>query len=148
MFNRPTKQIRFKKLHPQASTPARKTAGAAAYDLTSTHDLILAPHGRGTIGTGIAVEIPHGIAGHLYIRSGIAYQLGLTLTNCVGIIDSDYRGEIKAILTNLTGEKVTLKKGERVVQLEFVPILTPVIMEARTLTPTMRGHDGFGSTGK
>jgi len=136
-------------LHPGAPLPAAATAGAAALDLTAALDapLTLAPGERAAVPTGIAVAIPAGYAGLLFARSGLALKKGLALANGVGLIDSDYRGEVKAALVNLGAEPVTIVPGERVAQLMLCPCaaLSPTPVEH--LPETARGSGGFGSTG-
>lgn len=142
--------IKFKKFHEKATTPRIATSGAAGADLVAV-DLVL-HHEEGLDSTttyeyhlGLGVEIPAGYVGLLFPRSSIK-NTGLHLTNAVGVIDSDYRGELKAFFK---GPKTALyyKPGERVVQLVIVPMVHPIFVE-ENLTETKRGENGFGSTGK
>ena len=136
--------IRFKKLDPEAKAPYQATPGSAGFDLTAvtkTIDEKMLFH----YGTGIAVEIPAGHVGLVFPRSSI-YKERMTLTNCVGVIDSDYRGEIKAVFSgNGAGG---YKTGDRIAQLVIVPIPAVTFVEAEELTETERGAGGYGSTGK
>ena len=99
------------------------------------------------IPTGIAVELPEGTVGLVYARSGLACKKGVAPANCVGVIDSDYRGEIKGCLTGLYDEPYTVQPGERVAQLVVTPFIPADYTEADELTETRRGEGGFGSTG-
>ena len=101
------------------------------------------------IPTGLAIELPDaGCVALLYARSGLAVKHGLTLPNCVGVIDSDYRGEIKVALINLGQEPYTIEPGERVAQLCIAPVWQAAVVQALDLSDTVRGAGGFGSTGK
>ena len=100
------------------------------------------------IGTGLAMEIPEGYAGLIYARSGLACKEGLAPANKVGVVDSDYRGEIKVALHNHSASEKTVKKGERIAQIVVTPFLSAEFREADELSDTVRGEGGFGSTGK
>ena len=100
------------------------------------------------IPTGLALEVPKGCAGLIYARSGMACKRGLAPANKVGVIDSDYRGEIRVVLLNHSGQAQTVQPGERIAQMIITPVLTPAYMETEDLTDTDRGTGGFGSTGK
>ena len=100
------------------------------------------------IPTGIAIEVPEGCAGLVYARSGLACKKGLAPANKVGVIDSDYRGEILVALHNHGGESRTIGNGERIAQMLITPVLTPAYVEAESLSDTVRSGGGFGSTGK
>lgn len=140
--------------------PAYATPGAAAFDLVAclpediggvvlyADDVDIPGATRSLIGTGIAVEIPAGYVGILSIRSSIGAKLGVSMANCVGIIDSDYRGEVKVCVENHSGRAATIHSGERIAQLTIVPVLTPEIQIVDELSDTTRGTGGFGSTGK
>ena len=122
--------------------------GDAGMDLTSRADVaIIPPHSICMVGTGVHVEIPEGCFGMVVPRSGMTVNQGVTLANCVGIIDSGYRGEIKAPLYNLMPYEVEVKKGTRICQLVIVPFLqvSPVVVDE--LSESERGENGFGSTG-
>lgn len=142
--------IRVKKLSPKAILPTYGSAEAAGADLYACLDEALVIEAGETvfIPTGIALEVPKGCAGLVYARSGLACKRGLAPANKVGVIDSDYRGEIKVALHNHGRQAQTVNPGERVAQLLITPVLTPAYEEAEELTDTERGACGFGSTGK
>lgn len=106
------------------------------------------PHETGVIDTGIAVEIPDGYFGAIFARSGLATKQGLRPANCVGVVDSDYRGEIRVALHNDTDEAQFFSNGDRIAQLVLLPYLAAEFDESDELTDTERGSGGFGSTGK
>ena len=110
--------------------------------------MVIAPHETAFIGTGIALEIPVGYAGLIYARSGLACKSGLAPANKVGVIDADYRGEIKVALHNHTNESKTVGVGERVALLVITPYIVAAFNEVDELNDTARGAGGFGSTGK
>ena len=143
--------IRFQKLHPNAVIPQRATPGSAGMDLVACMEepVLLPPGGRAMIPTGLAMAIPTAEwVGLVYARSGLAVRHGITLSNSVGVIDSDYRGEIRVGLCNLGQEPYTIQPGERIAQLVITPVLMPPVEEADELDNTERGTGGFGSTGK
>lgn len=143
--------IRFQKLHPNAVIPQRATPGSAGLDLVACMEepVLLPPGGRAMIPTGLAMAIPTAEwVGLVYARSGLAVRHGITLSNSVGVIDSDYRGEIRVGLCNLGQEPYTVQPGERIAQLVISPVLLPPVEEANELDSTERGTGGFGSTGK
>lgn len=131
--------------------PFYATPGAAAMDITAVcpdGSLTIAPMERVLVPTGLAIELPD--AGHvalLFARSSLGAKRGLSLPNGVGVIDSDYRGEIHVALINLSGAPVEICTGERIAQLAIVPIARVVPVEAEHLGETVRGEGGFGSTG-
>ena len=142
--------IRVKKLRPGATLPAYGSLGAAGADLTACLDtpVTIAPGQTAFIPTGIALEVPTGCAGLVYARSGMACKQGLAPANKVGVIDSDYRGEIMVALHNHSGSARSIEPGQRIAQLLITPVLTPAYEEAATLSDTARDAGGFGSTGK
>lgn len=143
--------IRFQKLHPNAVIPQRATPGSAGMDLVACIEepVLLPAGGRAMIPTGLAMAIPTAEwVGLVYARSGLAVRHGITLSNSVGVIDSDYRGEIRVGLCNLGQEPYTIQPGERIAQLVITPVLLPPVEEADELDNTERGTGGFGSTGK
>lgn len=145
------KTVKYKLLDPRAKAPAYATPGAAAADLCAVLDepLTLAPGQRAMIPTGLAIELPDASCVALvYARSGLAIKHGLTLSNSVGVIDSDYRGEIRVGLVNLGSEAYTIAPGERVAQLCIAPVWQAAFVQADALNDTARGAGGFGSTGK
>lgn len=143
-------RIHFTKLHPAAKTPLYASADAAGADLFACISTeVQIPAGATVmIHTGIAVAIPSGFAGFIYARSGLASKRGLAPANKVGVIDSDYRGEILVALHNHSGETQTISDGERIAQLVIAPVLRATFEECETLDETIRGDGGFGSTGR
>lgn len=144
-------QLLFKRVRPGAKTPGCATPGAAAADLCALLDapLTLAPGGRALVPTGIAIQLPGPQAVALVCaRSGLAVRQGITLSNGVGVIDSDYRGEIQVGLVNLGETAYTLQPGERIAQLMILPVAQAEFIEAEALDETARGTGGFGSTGR
>ena len=141
--------IKIKKLKDNAVVPTRGSKYAAGADLYSAeNDLYIEDRQTVMIGTGIAMEIPEGYVGLVYARSGLACKEGLAPANKVGVIDSDYRGEIKVALYNQSGQKKLVKNGERIAQIVITPFLAPEFTEVSELDETDRGEGGFGSTGK
>ena len=142
--------IRVKKLSSNAILPTYGSAGAAAADLYACleESVTIAPGETVFIPTGLSVEIPVGCAGLIYARSSMGAKRGLAPANKVGVIDSDYRGEIKVVLLNHSGTEQTVAPGERIAQMIITPVLTPAYEEVDELTNTDRGTGGFGSTGK
>lgn len=142
--------VKVKKLRPEAILPSYgspSAAGADLYALPETEAVTFSPGETRLIPTGIAMEIPEGFAGFIYARSGIASKRGLAPANKVGVVDSDYRGEIMVALHNHSGSMQEIKKGERIAQMVIAPYLTACFEEAETLDETERGEGGFGSTG-
>ena len=142
--------VKIKLLRKNASLPVYATGGSAAADLRYAGDepLTIAPGERKAVPTGIAIAPEtSGVAAVHCARSGLASKRGLTLSNGIGVIDSDYRGEIMAAMINLGAEPVVIEPGERVAQLMFVPVLAADFIEAESLDETERGEGGFGSTG-
>jgi dUTP pyrophosphatase len=135
-------------LHPDAVVPARTRSGDAGYDLRATERVSIPPGGRRLIGTGIAIALPEGVAGLVTPRSGLAIEHGLTLLNAPGLIDPNYRGEIKVILQNCGDGRYTVEIGDRIAQLLLVPYLAPELQVVGELDATDRGADGFGSSGR
>lgn len=142
--------IRVKKLRPGATLPAYGSVGAAGADLTACLDtpVTIAPGQTAFIPTGIALEVPANCAGLIYARSGMACKQGLAPANKVGVIDSDYRGEILVALHNHGCQSRVIKPGQRIAQLLITPVLTPAYEEVPELSDTLRDAGGFGSTGK
>lgn len=143
-------QIRVKKLSPNAILPTYGSAEAAGADLYAclSEAVTVAPGETAWIPTGIALEVPKGCAGLVYARSSLGAKRGLAPANKVGVIDSDYRGEIRVVLLNHSSQVQTVQPGERVAQFLITPVLTPRYVEVEELTDTDRGAGGFGSTGK
>ena len=142
-------KVRFKKLSENAVVPSYGTAYSAGADLYSAmqEDVIIAPETTKVIKTGIAIEIPEGLVGLIYARSGMACKKGLAPANKVGVIDSDYRGEIIVALYNHSDSSVTVASGDRIAQLVLTPYIKADFEEADELDDTVRGDGGFGSTG-
>lgn len=143
--------IAIKKLKENATIPTRGSKNAAGYDLyacVDTYDsCAIKPHATQKIGTGIAIAIPDGCFGAVFARSGIAASQGLRPANCVGVIDSDYRGEIIVALHNDSDEVQYYQNGERIAQLVILPYYAFGFCEVKELSATERGDGGFGSTG-
>ena len=142
--------IAVKKISPKAILPTYGSVEAAGADLYACLDepVIIAPGETAWIPTGLSLEVPKGCAGLIYARSSLGVKRGLAPANKVGVIDSDYRGEIRVVLLNHGKETQTVAHGERVAQMVITPVLTPVYQEVEELTDTGRGAGGFGSTGK
>ena len=143
-------EIKIKKLSEHAITPRRSSASAAGADLYAllSEPLEIAPGDTAFIPTGISAEIPEGYAGFVFARSGLASKVGLAPANKVGVVDSDYRGEIIVALHNHSDSSATVCSGDRVAQLVVMPVVTADYIEADELSGTERGAGGFGSTGK
>lgn len=141
--------INFMKTNEYAKAPVCGSEEAAGYDLSAAIDshVRIPPHQTVKIGTGIAVELPAGTFGAVYPRSGIASREGLRPANCVGVIDSDYRGEIIVALHNDSDEWRMVEPGQRIAQLIVQPYLKVEYNETDKLSDTVRGTGGFGSTG-
>lgn len=142
-------KIRIKKLNENATVPTYGTEYSAGADLYNLPEAVeIPPHATVLIHTGISTEIPEGYCGLIFARSGLATKRGLAPANKVGVIDSDYRGEIMVALHNHSDVVATVEGGERVAQLAIVPFLKAEFEEAEELSDTVRGEGGFGSTGK
>ena len=147
------KQIKIKKLNNMAKIPTRGSEEAAGYDLyatleTGVEKIIINPHETKKIGTGLAFELPKGTFLGIFPRSGLATKKGLRPANCIGVVDSDYRGEIGVGLCNLSDTSYTIKPGDRIAQLLIMKVENLPIEEVSSLDSTSRGSKGFGSTGK
>ncbi len=142
--------IHVKKLHPDAKLPTYGSLEAAGADLYAClqEAVTIQPGESYFIPTGIALEVPKGCAGLVYARSSMGAKRGLAPANKVGVIDSDYRGEIRVVLHNHSKQPQTVEPGERVAQFLITPVLTPAYQEVQELSDTNRGAGGFGSTGK
>lgn len=141
--------IEFKKLNENAVTPTFGTEFSAGADLYSAEEeIVINPGETKFIGTGLATAIPEGTVGLIYARSGLACKKGLAPANKVGVIDSDYRGEIKVALHNHGKDAQTVLKGERVAQMVITPYFKVDYVEVNSLSETLRGDGGFGSTGR
>lgn len=143
-------KINIKKLNEKAIIPTYGSvysAGADLYALTD-EEVVIQPGQTAFIHTGLATEIPEGYVGLVYARSGLACKQGLAPANKVGVIDSDYRGELVVALFNQSGEAKKVKYGDRIAQLVIAPYLKCEFIESEELSDTTRGAGGFGSTGK
>ena len=142
--------VKFKKLSPLAKTPVYSSLSAAGADLYAATDAPVEIGAGKTvmIKTGLSVEIPSGYVGLIFARSGLACKRGVAPANKVGVIDSDYRGEIIVALHNHTCETQTIDAGERIAQMAFVPYMAATFEETEELSDTERGVGGFGSTGR
>lgn len=142
--------IRVKLLRENAQLPTYGTEFSAGADLYACLDqaVTIAPGETKAIPTGLAMEVPVGCAGLVYARSSMGVKRGLAPANKVGVIDSDYRGEIMVMLHNHGAAPQTVEHGERVAQMLITPVLTPAYEICDELSDTLRGAGGFGSTGK
>ena len=142
-------KVRIKKLTDRAVIPTFGSLGSAGGDLYSAEigEVVVEPNQTVLIGTGLAVEIPDGFVGLVYARSGLATKSGLAPANKVGVIDSDYRGEIKVALHNHSTQTRTVASGERIAQMVIAPYFAVNYEETAVLDETERGAGGFGSTG-
>ncbi len=137
--------LRFRRLDERARLPTRGSLFAAGLDLYSVEAMTLAPGERAAVRTGLSVAIPHGFYGRVAPRSGLAVEHGLDVL--AGVIDSDYRGEVKCALINHGSEPLRIEVGQRIAQLIIEAIATPRPAWADDLDETSRGAGGFGSTG-
>ena len=143
--------LKIKKLNENAVVPAQATAGSAGMDLSEVkaNDVIIAPGEIKLIPTGLAAAPDTDQCALLiYPRSGLASKHGISLANCVGVVDSDYRGEIKIPLINNSHESFTVTNGMRIAQMIMTPVIIPRIEAADSLDETQRSSGGFGSTGQ
>ena len=144
-------KLKIKKTDPRAELPVRGTPGSAGLDLRAVLDepMTLPPGALVSVPTGIAIGLPSpDTVGLVFARSGLAVKHGIGLSNGVGVIDSDYTGEIRVGLINQSAVPYDLHPGERIAQLVVMPICRPELVEADPLEETERGAGGFGSTGR
>lgn len=148
----PKIKVKFKRLHPDAKIPERKTAGAVGFDLSSVADYTIwstnVEDKAVCIHTGLALEIPKGYHGKIFLRSSTGLNTKLRMANGTGLIDSDYRGEILILAENYTRKQVKVTKGERIAQLLIERSEDVVFEESENLSETERGTKGYGSTGR
>ena len=148
----PSRKIYIKKvsLNPDFKLPSYESKGAAGMDLSAVIDteVVLKPLERSLIPTGIAISLPKDLEAQIRPRSGLAIKHGITLLNTPGTIDSDYRGEIKVILVNLSNDNYTIKPNDRIAQVVFSQFVSGEFDIVENLDETDRGDSGFGSTGK
>ncbi len=140
--------IKVKILNENAVMPKYQTEFSAGCDLCSTEKVVVNSGETVLIKTGLAMEIPNGFGGFIFARSGLATKRGLAPANKVGVVDSDYRGEIMVALHNHSKIDQIVEMGERVAQLVFMPIYQGNFIEVSEISSTVRGEGGFGSTGK
>jgi dUTP pyrophosphatase len=138
--------VRIKRLK-DVPLPCRQTPGAAGLDLCAAEDATIAAHGFGSVGTGLAVEIPERAEAQVRPRSGLAAKHGIGVLNSPGTIDSDYRGEVKVILFNTSDQDYRVQRGDRIAQLIFSLLTDVELVETDALSETRRGPGGFGHTG-
>ncbi len=144
-------ELKIKRLTDTAILPTRGTVGSAGYDLYADCDdeVTINPREIVKVKTGVAIALPsNDLGAFIFARSGLAIKHGISPANCVGVVDSDYRGEIIVGLTNFSNEPYTIKKGERIAQMIIMPVVCPTLIECDSLDDTERGAGGFGSTGK
>ena len=142
--------VLFKRLDPRAQLPRYQTPGAAAMDLHALLDspLTIAPRQLVSVPTGLAMALPdENWVALILARSGLGIKHGVSPSNCVGVIDSDYRGELKVGLTNFSDTPYTIQPGDRFAQLMILPVAQAAVEEREELPATLRGEGGFGSTG-
>jgi dUTP diphosphatase len=143
-------ELQVRLLHPAAQPPARTRPGDAAYDLRCLEGFSLWPRERATVPTGVAVALPPGVAGLVTPRSGLAARHGIALVNSPGLIDPNYRGELRIVLVNLGDARFEAHAGDRIAQLLLVPFVAPDVSVVDELPPSPddRGENGFGSSGR
>ena len=141
--------LKFQKLHNTVEIPKYETIGASGMDVRAflEEDIELKPMERKLIPTGFKMEIPVGYEAQIRPRSGLSIKNGISLINCIGTIDADYRGEVKVPLVNLSTEAFTIKNGDRIAQIVIAPVIQPKIEIVDELSQTARQEGGFGSTG-
>ena len=147
----PASPIQVKRLRPEAVLPQRATEGSAGMDLCAclSQPLTLAPGDLAKIPTGLAIALPGPeCAAFLFARSGLGVKHGICLSNGVGVVDSDYRGEIQVGLCNVGKEPYTISPGDRIAQLAVVPVVQARLTVCEELPDSGRGAGGFGSTGR
>ena len=143
--------LKIKRLNDKAEVPFRATEGSAGMDLRACLDepIVIEPGKRVLVPTGLAIALESSdYVAYIYARGGLAVKLGITLSNCVGVIDSDYRGELRVGLINLSDEAYTVNNGERIAQIVIAPVIIPELSVVDELDETERNAGGFGSTGK
>jgi dUTP pyrophosphatase len=141
-------ELRFTKLSDNATLPTRAHDDDAGLDLYAAEEARIAPGARDSVGTGLAMAIPDGLAGLVLPRSGLALKHGVTLVNSPGLIDPGYRGEVRVLLLNTDNTmEFHCTPGDRIAQLLLVPIATASPMQTDELDSSIRGSGGFGSSG-
>jgi dUTP pyrophosphatase len=147
-FDLAVDQLEVKLLHPQARPPVRGREGDAGYDLSCVEPFVLRPGERRTVQTGVAIALPPGIAGLVMPRSGLAHRHGIACVNSPGLIDPNYRGELRVVLVNHGEEMFRARAGDRIAQLLLVPYWAPELRVVDELPESERGEGGFGSSGR
>lgn len=150
-----TPDLKFKRLHPEAQVPQYATDGAANFDIHAIVEqdmhgekpLVIRPDGQAILRTGLAFEVPPGWVLAIYSRSGHGFKDSVRLSNCVGQIDSDYRGEVMVAIHNDGKARFLVRHGMRIAQARLEPAPRTKLVEVETLSETARGTGGFGSTG-
>lgn len=142
--------IKYKKLNELAHEPTRGSEYAAGYDLyaATANPVTIPPHETIKVGTGLAFELPNNIFAGIFARSGLATKKGLRPANCIGVCDSDYRGEYIVALHNDLDQPQTIEPGERIAQMILLPFYPMILQEVEELSDTERGEGNFGSSGK
>lgn len=141
-------ELKVKRLDPGIPMPRYAKPGDAGFDLRATKGMAINPGETVMVGTGLAVEIPVGHVGLVFPRSGLASKKGVNLANCVGVVDSGYRGEVKLPLHNAGRDAVYVSRGVRCAQMAVVPFAACELVESDELADTERGAGGFGSSGE
>ena len=142
--------VKILKLDEKVNTPCYQTDGASGMDLCAfiSEPITLKPLERKLIPTGFKMELPKGYEAQVRPRSGMSIKHGITLINCVGTIDEDYRGEVCIPIVNISNEEFTISNGDRIAQMVIAPVTKANIIVSTELSATVRGEGGFGSTGK
>jgi dUTP pyrophosphatase len=142
-------KIQIKKLFDEVLTPKYETSGSSGMDIAAylKQDILINPGEKAIVPTGFSLSIPQGHEVQIRPRSGLAAKKGITILNTPGTIDSDYRGEIKVILINLSKDVFVVKNNERIAQMVICPVEQVIVDEVKELSKTDRGSGGFGSTG-
>jgi len=143
------KNLKIKRLYQNAQLPARITGGSVGFDVSAClkDDMVIIPGDTVMIGSGFAIALEPGFAAFLYARSGLGIKHGIIPANCVGVIDSDYRGEVIVGLKNTSKEPFAVRNGDRIAQMVICKCELPELMVCDELDDTQRGAGGFGSTG-
>ena len=143
-------QVKVQYLNDAVKMPQYATSGSAGMDLSAAMEepVTVPAGGRALVPTGIAMQIPVGYGGFVFPRSGLSYKKGISMCNCVGVIDSDYTGEIQVAVHNISREEYTIYPGDRIAQMVFLPVPQAELIECDSLEETDRGGGGFGSTGR
>jgi dUTP pyrophosphatase len=141
-------ELQVQLLHPDARPPERTRPGDAGYDLRCVEPFVLDPGERRLVPTGVAIALPAGVAGLVVPRSGLAIEHGISVVNGPGLVDPNYRGELRVILVNLGAQRFEASAGDRIAQLLLVPFVTPDLQLVDELPTSERGANGFGSSGR